>query len=139
MPETKEITETEESEAAAATTKEEAAAAKKEAAAAAKKEAAAAKKEAAAAKKEAAAAKKPAKKRGRTKKAAAEPEVVPWEELMAGFVEEEVKDYSMKESFSKGEFIKHVKFGIGKVTGVIESSKVKVVFETGLKVLVQNR
>ncbi len=115
MPETKEKTETEESEAAAVKTENDAAKAEE------KPE------------------KKPAKKRGRAKKVAAEPEVVPWEELMAGFDEAEVKDYSMKESFSKGEYIKHVKFGLGKVTGVIESSKVKVVFETGLKVLIQNR
>lgn len=47
--------------------------------------------------------------------------------------------YRISESYERSEFIEHPTFGIGKVTDVLGSQRVQVIFEAGRKVLVCNK
>ncbi|HDH05498.1 MAG TPA: hypothetical protein ENH01_07280 [Nitrospirae bacterium] len=48
------------------------------------------------------------------------------------------KKYSIKGNFEQDEIIDHSKFGIGIVLSIIQSNKIKILFEDGPKLLIQN-
>ena len=49
------------------------------------------------------------------------------------------KRYRIEGSFEKNEIVAHPRFGIGIVSSVIQSNKVKILFKDGPRLLVQNR
>ena len=49
------------------------------------------------------------------------------------------KPYKMSAEFSRGDLIEHPMFGKGVVEEVMTQTKIKVIFETSAKLLVQNR
>ena len=74
-------------------------------------------------------AKKPST-RGRRKK--------DWHSLMSEVAQDEVVDYDIRKDLSKAKAIQHKTFGLGYVFKVVDVSKVEVVFEGEVKVLVHN-
>ena len=50
----------------------------------------------------------------------------------------DAKQYSIKGNFEEDEIIDHSKFGIGIVLSVIQINKIKILFEDGPKLLIQN-
>ncbi|MBN1998639.1 hypothetical protein JW935_13855 [candidate division KSB1 bacterium] len=68
------------------------------------------------------------------------PEERKWSRLMAKTDEEEDPiEYSMEKSYDELAVIEHHKFGIGVVKEVLDSTKMNVVFQDGIRTLVQNR
>ncbi len=53
--------------------------------------------------------------------------------------EENYKDYNMSEAFTQNDVIVHDKFGTGVVLEVINPRKISVVFDEGVKTLIQNQ
>lgn len=65
-----------------------------------------------------------------------------WEELMANRNSDDSKEYKMVDDYYIGELINHKSFGLGVITKLINPptpSKIEVVFESGMKILVCNR
>lgn len=60
-----------------------------------------------------------------------------WEKAIAGQPPTAFKGYSIKQSFSDGELIRHSKFGDGVVARVIDATKVEVLFEDGPRTMAQ--
>lgn len=61
-----------------------------------------------------------------------------WEDLMALADPDSVRPYQMKESYAKGDVIRHKVFGIGIVVREIPAQKIQVSFKDGVKLLVCN-
>lgn len=61
-----------------------------------------------------------------------------WEKSVA-FVETERAPYSPKKSFVTGDLISHTKFGDGIVESTLESDKIEVLFQAGMKILIHNK
>lgn len=55
---------------------------------------------------------------------------------MRPFDNPDVRRYSPKETFDPGELLRHSKFGVGKVLGRRDASKILVLFREGEKLLV---
>jgi hypothetical protein len=49
------------------------------------------------------------------------------------------KSYSSKDRYSPGDVMAHPTFGFGVTTAIKDGTKIEVLFENGLKVLVQGR
>jgi hypothetical protein len=49
------------------------------------------------------------------------------------------RKYSIGESYSKDEVIRHARFGTGIVLSVINDKKIEVIFESSTKLLIQNQ
>lgn len=81
----------------------------------------------------------PGKTRARKPRQPAPPPPNPWHELVEGVSPEEGTPYSIGGRFGEGQFINHARYGLGKAIEVIDLTKVKVVFEDGLKIMMMNR
>ena len=81
---------------------------------------------------------RPGAKRKAAKKPPA-PVINPWIALCEGVSSEDCTAYAISGLFTREEFIAHSTFGIGKITEIIGPTKVRVTFESGSKVLLQNR
>ena len=77
--------------------------------------------------------------RTKAKRAPAPPPANPWIAAVRGASIEDATAYSMSGSYERNEVVNHKAFGLGKVTDVIGPSKVRIVFEEGSKVMLQNR
>jgi len=77
----------------------------------------------------------------KTKRAASSktPEQRKWSRLCNKFNIENPTDYQMEKKFSEHDAIQHKKFGLGVVVEIVNSTKMSVAFEEGIKTLVQNR
>ena len=78
----------------------------------------------------------------RTKKAETVPktkEQRKWARLLNKVDVENAVDYKMESTYSDMIAIKHAKFGLGVVLEVVNPTKVSVIFEDGIRNMVQNR
>jgi hypothetical protein len=64
--------------------------------------------------------------------------VASWEKAVAGQPFESVKPYRIDRSFSKGEVVRHTKFGDGVVTTILDANKCEVLVREGMKTLAQS-
>tara|TARA_Y100000590_G_scaffold466680_1_gene642893 strand:- start:5246 stop:5620 length:375 start_codon:yes stop_codon:yes gene_type:complete len=62
-----------------------------------------------------------------------------WHELMLTHKNSPLQKYGIRQTFSAGDRLKHVKFGDGVVTKTIHPDKIEVVFQNDLKVLIHAR
>jgi hypothetical protein len=62
-----------------------------------------------------------------------------WQELREILAEENPSDYNPYENYKEKQVIAHPSFGLGFVRRVVDTSKIEVVFEHEVKVLVMNR
>jgi len=79
---------------------------------------------------------------GAKKKAAKKPPapvINPWIALCEGVLADDCTDYAIAGTYVREEFISHSVFGIGKISEIIGPTKVRVTFEAGSKILLQNR
>lgn len=83
---------------------------------------------------------KPSKKKGgsRSRKKAEKPVGDLWKEALAT-AGGTSQPYSMDKKFSEGDLIEHSFFGRGVVEQNIESNKIKILFEQGIKILIHNQ
>lgn len=72
-----------------------------------------------------------------TKKAAAA--VADWESKVLGHSPNEFTAYTVKDTFKKGQLLRHKTFGDGYVADVLDDNKLNVVFRDGSKTLVHGR
>ena len=49
------------------------------------------------------------------------------------------QEYVMTEKYEENDVINHEKFGVGVVSEIVDPTKMNVVFEEGVKTMVQNR
>jgi hypothetical protein len=49
------------------------------------------------------------------------------------------RPYRVSDSYSRGDFIEHPQFGVGKVLDIVAAEKMQVVFREGRKILICNR
>ncbi|HNS72942.1 MAG TPA: hypothetical protein PKI81_06025 [bacterium] len=61
-----------------------------------------------------------------------------WNKLLLAADPEKAVIYSMSSGYAENDIIQHDKFGLGVVVKIIDLSKISVVFETGVKNMVQN-
>jgi RNase P subunit RPR2 len=61
-----------------------------------------------------------------------------WNKLLLAADREKAVAYSMSQGYAENDVIQHTKFGIGVVVKILDPSKISVVFEGGLKNMVQN-
>ncbi|HOT98368.1 MAG TPA: hypothetical protein PLN61_00315 [bacterium] len=61
-----------------------------------------------------------------------------WNKLLTAADPEKAIAYSMSQGYSENDVIQHDKFGLGVVVKILDPSKISVVFEDGLKNMVQN-
>jgi len=61
-----------------------------------------------------------------------------WESLMDQKDESKAIDYLLSGSYEKGGLIRHKTFGVGIITSIPSENKIEVLFQNGLKTLVQN-
>lgn len=63
-----------------------------------------------------------------------------WQELSLQVVDgEEPVPYNIRDNYEKGSRVEHSKFGIGHVVEIVSPKKIEVLFQDGLRKLVQNR
>ncbi len=62
-----------------------------------------------------------------------------WEQATQGHGPEKFTAYRVTEQLTPGQLLSHKKFGDGVVTEIVEGSKVRVLFEPGIKLLVHGR
>lgn len=62
-----------------------------------------------------------------------------WQELREILAEENPSDYNPYENYKEKQVLAHPSFGLGFVRRVVDASKIEVVFEHEVKVLVMNR
>ncbi len=70
-------------------------------------------------------------------RAKAEDLAVTWEKAITGKPFEQFKPYRLDRTFSKGELLRHAKFGEGVVTTILDAHKCEVLFKEGMKTLAQ--
>ncbi len=58
--------------------------------------------------------------------------------ILAGSDHPDAKKYKISENFQADDVISHSKFGTGVVTSIVSTNKIKVFFNDGLKMLIQN-
>ena len=84
-----------------------------------------------------------APRRTRTARRAAAPKedktLLEWERLTEGKTLDDGRRYTIFETFEAGEFVVHIKFGLGVVKTVQASRKVEIHFKDGVKTLVHSR
>jgi hypothetical protein len=84
-----------------------------------------------------------ATRRTRTARRAAQPKedksLMEWERLTAGKTFDDGRRYQISETFEAGEFVVHIKFGLGVVKQVLPSRKIEVHFKDQVKTLVHQR
>jgi hypothetical protein len=61
-----------------------------------------------------------------------------WNKLLLAADREKAVAYSMSHGYAENDVIQHNKFGLGVVVKILDPSKISVVFEVGLKNMVQN-
>ncbi len=61
-----------------------------------------------------------------------------WNTLMSEVSQDEVVDYDIRKDFTDVRAIQHKSFGVGCITKVMDVTKIEVVFEGELKILVHN-
>ncbi len=61
-----------------------------------------------------------------------------WNKLLTAADPEKAIAYSMSQGYAENDVIQHTKFGLGVVVKILDPSKISVVFEDGLKNMVQN-
>jgi hypothetical protein len=61
-----------------------------------------------------------------------------WNKLLLSADREKAVAYSMSHGYAENDIIQHDKFGLGVVVKILDPSKISVVFEAGLKNMVQN-
>lgn len=61
-----------------------------------------------------------------------------WNKLLLAADRDKAVAYSMSHAYSENDVIQHEKFGLGVVVKILDPSKISVVFEVGLKNMVQN-
>jgi len=61
-----------------------------------------------------------------------------WKEAVAG-AQGMARPYEMREEFSEGNLIDHATFGMGVVEEIVNHNKIKVIFESGAKILIHKR
>ena len=76
------------------------------------------------------------RKKKSTKKPPA-PVVNPWVEMFKDF-DDETTDYTISGTYSRNEIVDHKAFGLGKVTEIMTKNKVRIIFEGGVKLMLQN-
>ncbi|MBN1466971.1 hypothetical protein JXA02_14550 [candidate division KSB1 bacterium] len=62
-----------------------------------------------------------------------------WSRVMAKADAENPQDYAMTATYEENDVIHHEKFGVGVVAEIVDPTKMNVVFEDGVKTMVQNR
>ena len=62
-----------------------------------------------------------------------------WREQVEEVEVEGWKKYTIKEAFTKDEYIEHRKFGKGKVIKVLNKHQVRILFQEGVKLMMQNK
>jgi hypothetical protein len=62
-----------------------------------------------------------------------------WQELREILAEEDPSDYNPCENYTEKQVLAHPSFGLGFVRRVVDDSKIEVVFEHEVKILVMNR
>jgi len=62
-----------------------------------------------------------------------------WEQAIMGKSPDDFTAYKMTELLSPGQLVRHKKFGDGVVAELLESDKVKILFDCGLRTLVHGR
>ena len=62
-----------------------------------------------------------------------------YQKLLKGKDIAQAKRYSTKDNYTAGDVLDHPSFGVGVTTAVKDANKIEVVFEGGVKVLVQGR
>ena len=82
---------------------------------------------------------KPAQKKSTPRKSTRRKAGNKWAAMVSSLEESEVVDYSMARNYSEDSLIKHPVFGIGVVTKLINSTRIEVQFETGVKLMVINK
>lgn len=84
---------------------------------------------------------KPVKKRSGTKSGPKKEKIsaeATWKEAIAD-AKDGARSYEMSEEFFEGNMIDHATFGVGVVEEVVNYNKIKVIFESGAKILIHNR
>ncbi|HNW58418.1 MAG TPA: hypothetical protein PKI62_01925 [bacterium] len=61
-----------------------------------------------------------------------------WNKLLTAADPEKAVAYSMSQGYAENDVIQHSKFGLGVVVKILDPSKISVVFEGGIKNMVQN-
>lgn len=61
-----------------------------------------------------------------------------WEKAITGKEVAAFKAYRIDKSFSKGDLIRHAKFGEGVVASVLDANKCEILFKDGMKTLAQS-
>ena len=64
--------------------------------------------------------------------------VASWEKAIAGKPFDQFKPYRIDKAFSKGDLIRHTKFGEGVVATVVDATKCEILFKDGIKMLAQS-
>jgi len=62
-----------------------------------------------------------------------------WADLIANYDLNAAQNYSMKKNYKESSIIRHPSFGMGVVTEKINQKKIRVQFETGVKLLAINK
>jgi hypothetical protein len=62
-----------------------------------------------------------------------------YQELLKGKDKAVARSYSSQDRYSPGDVMEHPTFGFGVTTAIKDGTKIEVLFENGLKVLVQGR
>jgi len=60
-----------------------------------------------------------------------------WEKAIAGRALTDFKPYRIDQTFTKGELVRHSKFGEGVVINAVEANKCEILFKDGLRTLAQ--
>lgn len=84
---------------------------------------------------------KPVKSRAGTKSAPKKEKVsaeTAWKAAVAD-AQGVARPYEMSEEFSEGNLIDHATFGVGVVEEIVNHNKIKVIFESGAKILIHKR
>ncbi len=61
-----------------------------------------------------------------------------WNRLLEQADKEKAVSYSMNSSFTENDVIDHTKFGVGVVVKILDQCKITVIFQDGLRNMVQN-
>lgn len=64
--------------------------------------------------------------------------VATWEKAIAGQPFEAFKPYRIDRTFTKGELVRHSKFGDGVVAQILDANKCEILFRDGMKTLAQS-
>jgi len=84
-------------------------------------------------------AKKSSVPKGRAPAKPRKAKISEWETRVGGRDRREARPYKPQETFKVDEIMDHRKFGIGLVIATLAGDKIKVLFETGDKILVHSR